>query len=99
MDTRSDFVETDLLTFDIPDDLLERAAGAELAFTLVHCSNPLVWDCPAVERWRRSISAICAVGIRRFPHVQVLRRSPPRPEFAFGKADIDQCDGTRQSTD
>jgi hypothetical protein len=48
MDTRSDFVETDLLTFDIPDDVLERAAGAELAFTLVHCSNPLVWDCPAM---------------------------------------------------
>jgi hypothetical protein len=34
MDTRSDFAETDLhiLTFDIPDDVLERAAaGAELA--------------------------------------------------------------------
>ena len=44
MDTRSNFVETDLLTFDIPDDVLERAAGA----TLVHCSNPLVWDCPAM---------------------------------------------------
>jgi hypothetical protein len=29
MDTRSDFVDADLhiLTFDIPDDALERAAG------------------------------------------------------------------------
>ena len=37
MDTRSDFAETDLnlLTFDVPDDVLERAAGAELAITLV----------------------------------------------------------------
>ena len=51
MDTRSDCVETDLLTFDIPDDVLERAAGAELAFTLIHCSNPLVWDCPAMGEW------------------------------------------------
>ena len=51
MDTRSDCVETDLLTFDIPDDVLEHAAGAELAFTLVHCSNPLVWDCPAMGEW------------------------------------------------
>jgi len=32
MDTRSDCVETDLLTFDIPDDVLERAAGAELLY-------------------------------------------------------------------
>jgi len=50
MDNRSDFADADLhiLTFDIPDDVLERAAGAELAFTLVHCSNPLVWECPAL---------------------------------------------------
>ena len=49
MDTRSDFVETDLLTFDIPDDVLERAAaGAELAFTWVHCTSPLAWECPAL---------------------------------------------------
>jgi len=50
MDNRSDFADADLhiLMFDIPDDVLERAAGAELAFTLVHCSNPLVWDCPAM---------------------------------------------------
>lgn len=50
MDTRSDFAETDLhiLTFDVPDDVLERAAGGELAITLVHCTNPLVWECPAV---------------------------------------------------
>jgi len=50
MDTRSDFAETDLhiLTFDVPDDVLERAAGAEPAITLVHCTNPLVWECPAM---------------------------------------------------
>jgi hypothetical protein len=50
MDTRSDFAETDLhiLTFDIPDDVLERAAGAELAFTWVHCTSPLAWECPAL---------------------------------------------------
>jgi hypothetical protein len=29
MDTRSDFVETDLLTVDIPDDVLERAADGK----------------------------------------------------------------------
>src|SRR5262245_36641200 len=55
MDTRSDFAETDLhiLTFDIPDDVLERAAGAELAFTWVHCTSPLAWECPAltIEAW------------------------------------------------
>ena len=64
MDTRSDFAETDLhiLTFDIPDDALERAAGAELAFTLVHCTNPLVWECPAMasETLVRE-SALCRV--------------------------------------
>jgi hypothetical protein len=55
MDTRSDFVETDLLTVDIPDDVLERAAaGAELAFTWVHCTSPLAWECPAVERGERA---------------------------------------------
>ena len=51
MGTGSDFAETDLhiLTFDIPDDALERAAaGAELAFTWVHCTSPLAWECPAM---------------------------------------------------
>jgi hypothetical protein len=50
MDTRSDFAETDLhfLTFDIPDDALERADGAERAFTWVHCTGPLAWESPAV---------------------------------------------------
>jgi hypothetical protein len=43
MDTRSDFADADRhsLTFDIPDDALEGAAGAELAFTWVHCTSPL----------------------------------------------------------
>jgi hypothetical protein len=47
MDTRSDFVETELhiLTFDIPDDALERAADANPVIT-IHCTNPLVWGCP-----------------------------------------------------
>ena len=50
MDTRNDLVDADLhiLTFDIPDDALERAAGADPAITLVHCTNPLVWECPAI---------------------------------------------------
>ena len=50
MDTRSDFADADLhiLTFDIPDDALERAADANPPITLVHCTNPLVWECPAV---------------------------------------------------
>jgi len=50
MDTRSYFAEIDLriLTFDIPDDILERAAGTELAFTWVHCTGPLAWECPAL---------------------------------------------------
>jgi hypothetical protein len=49
MDTRSDFADKDLhiLTFDTPDEVLERAAGAELAFTWVHCTSPLAWECPA----------------------------------------------------
>ena len=35
------------LTFDIPDDALERAASAEQkAFTLVYCTNGYHWyDC------------------------------------------------------
>jgi len=47
MGTGSDFAETDLhiLTFDIPDDALERAADANPVITL-HCTNPLVWGCP-----------------------------------------------------
>ena len=56
MDTRSDFAETDLhiLTFDVPDHVLERAADGALALTMVHCTNPLVWECPAltIGAWR-----------------------------------------------
>ena len=50
MDTRSDFADADLhiLTFDIPDDALERAADVNPTITLVHCTNPLVWECPAI---------------------------------------------------
>jgi len=32
--------DEDILTFDIPDDALERAANAEQAYTLVHCTHP-----------------------------------------------------------
>ena len=47
METGSDFAETGLhiLTFDVPDDALERAAGA-LTSTLVNCTNPLLLQCP-----------------------------------------------------
>jgi hypothetical protein len=48
MDTNAnDFAETDadILTFDIPDDALERAANAEHAYTLVHCTHPW-YHCP-----------------------------------------------------
>jgi hypothetical protein len=36
-----------MLTFDIPDEALERAAGAERqAFTWVYCTNGWYWyDC------------------------------------------------------
>ena len=49
MDTGSDLGETDLqiLTFDIPDDALERAAGAEPTLTMVNCTNPMLFQCPA----------------------------------------------------
>jgi hypothetical protein len=50
MGTESDFAETDLhiLTFDIADDVLERAASAGSAITLVNCTNPLVFQCPVM---------------------------------------------------
>jgi hypothetical protein len=46
--------ETDekVLTFDVPDDALERAASAEgKAFTAVYCTRALYFDCgwPTVE--------------------------------------------------
>jgi hypothetical protein len=39
----NDFAETDagILTFDVPDDALERAASVEQnAFTVMYCTNP-----------------------------------------------------------
>jgi hypothetical protein len=53
MDARGDFADADLhiLTFDIPDDALERAAGADPVITLVNCTNPLVWERPAMGEW------------------------------------------------
>jgi hypothetical protein len=59
MGTESNFAETDLhiLTFDIPDDALERAASAELAFTWVHCTSPLAWECPALTIGARRASS------------------------------------------
>jgi hypothetical protein len=39
----NDFAETDggILTFDVPDDALERAASVEQnAFTMMCCTNP-----------------------------------------------------------
>jgi hypothetical protein len=43
----SDFAETDadILTFDIPDDAIERAANAEQAYTLAYCTHPW-YQCP-----------------------------------------------------
>ena len=65
MDTRSDFAETDLhiLTFDIPDDALERAAGAELAITLVNCTNPMVFQCPVMGEVRRLLRGSAVWGV------------------------------------
>ena len=53
MDTGSDLAETDLqiLTFDIPDDALERAAGAVPALTMVNCTNPMLFQCTDRIRW------------------------------------------------
>jgi hypothetical protein len=42
-----DLLELDeqVLTFDIPDEALERAASTNQAYTLVHCTHP--WhQCP-----------------------------------------------------
>lgn len=46
--------ETDekVLTFDVPDEVLERAASVEgKAFTAVYCTRALYFDCgwPTVE--------------------------------------------------
>ena len=43
----NDFAETDadILTFDIPDDALERAANAEQAYTWAYCTHPWYY-CP-----------------------------------------------------
>ena len=35
----------DFLTFDIPDEALERAANAEQAYTLAYCTHPW-YHCP-----------------------------------------------------
>ena len=32
--------DEDILTFDIPDDILERAANAEQAYTWAYCTYP-----------------------------------------------------------
>jgi hypothetical protein len=37
--------DEDVLTFDIPDDVLERAANVELAYTLAYCTHPW-YQCP-----------------------------------------------------
>jgi hypothetical protein len=42
-----DEANEDVLTFDVPDEVLERAADAERrAFTWVYCTNGYYWyDC------------------------------------------------------
>ena len=37
--------DDDVLAFDIPDDVLERAANAEQAYTLAYCTHPW-YHCP-----------------------------------------------------
>ena len=37
--------DDDVLAFDIPDDVLERAANAEQAYTLAYCTHPW-YNCP-----------------------------------------------------
>jgi hypothetical protein len=37
--------DEEILTFDIPDDALERAANAEQAYTLAYCTHPW-YHCP-----------------------------------------------------
>jgi hypothetical protein len=37
--------DEDILTFDIPDDALERASDAEQAYTLAYCTHPW-YHCP-----------------------------------------------------
>ena len=37
--------DEEILTFDIPDEALERAASAEHAYTLASCSHPF-HHCP-----------------------------------------------------
>ena len=37
--------DEEMLTFDIPDEALERAASAEQAYTLAYCTHPW-YHCP-----------------------------------------------------
>jgi len=59
MEAGNDSAETDLhiLTFDVPDDALERAAGA-LTSTLVNCTNPLLLQCPMTATAGCSASSV-----------------------------------------
>ena len=42
--------DDDIVTFDVPDDALERAASAEpKAFTLMYCTNP--WYNCGLPQW------------------------------------------------
>jgi hypothetical protein len=38
-------IDEDILTFDVPDAALERAASAEQAYTLAYCTHPW-YQCP-----------------------------------------------------
>ena len=40
--------DDDVLAFDIPDDVLERAANAEQAYTLAYCTHPW-YHCPSPQ--------------------------------------------------
>ena len=65
MDARTDFADANLriLTFDIPDDVLERAAGADPAITLVNCTNPMVFQCPVMGEVSRLLRGSAVWGV------------------------------------
>jgi hypothetical protein len=48
-------IDEDVLTFDLPDDALERAASAERqAFTWAYCTNGWYWyDCSVQQQLRQ----------------------------------------------
>jgi hypothetical protein len=72
--------QAEVLTFDIPDDVLEQTASAEhTAFTLVYCTNTAT--CPTV-RPITSCTLIC-VAAPLAPSILLARA---HPEYGFALA-------------